>query len=132
MAEVMRDDFCNAVSLLFLTWTNIGDEMSNEKASEAPAPVTRDEVQRYIDDIEKKVVESNEAYLHSVLALDRILRLPNASEVIDETLKGQMKDLWIKLKAAGIKLSDPPILFGLPENFGIAKTDGGAAAGDAK
>ena len=38
--------------------------------------------------------------------------------MLDEKLKEQMHDLWIKLKSLGVQLSDPPLLFGLPANFG--------------
>jgi hypothetical protein len=52
-----------------------------------------------------------------------MMRLPNAAELFDDELKAQMKDLWIKLKSTGIKLTDPPLLFGLPEDFGKEKEE---------
>ena len=79
---------------------------------------SKEEIQAYLTELEKRVIESEGSYLHSILALDKLLRLPNAEEVIDEQMKSQMRDLWIKLKSSGIKLADPPLLFGLPENFG--------------
>lgn len=79
---------------------------------------TREEVQAFLDDIGEKVIASNEGYIHSVVALNQLLRLPNAEELFDDDLKAQMRDLWIKLKSLGIQLNDPPLLFGLPEDFG--------------
>ncbi|MCB0322163.1 MAG: hypothetical protein KDD69_01285 [Bdellovibrionales bacterium] len=91
--------------------------MENHSASEQK-PLTRDEVQAYLADIEEKVINSDGAYMHSVIALNQLMRLPHANEVLDEKLKEQMHDLWIKLKSLGVQLSDPPLLFGLPANFG--------------
>lgn len=79
---------------------------------------TREELQAYLTDIEEKVIDSDEAYLHSVIAINELLNLPNADEIFDEELKGRVRDLWIKLKSTGVHLNDPPLLFGLPENFG--------------
>ncbi len=86
--------------------------------TEVPQLTSKDEVRSYLAELEKRVIDSEGAYLHSILALNHLLRLPNAAELIDDKMKAQMKDLWLKLKSTGIKLADPPLLFGLPENFG--------------
>jgi hypothetical protein len=95
-----------------------GREMSKENQGEQQKAYSRADVQKYLAEIEQQVISSNEAYLHSVVALNEILRLPNASEILDEELKTQCRDIWIKLKSTGIQLNDPPILFGIPEGFG--------------
>lgn len=98
--------------------------MNSEKKEEQTTPVyTKEDVRAYLADIEQKVIESNDAYLHSVLALNQMMRLPNAAELFDDEVKAQMRDLWIKLKSTGIKLTDPPLLFGLPEDFGKEKEE---------
>ena len=78
---------------------------------------TKKHIRAYLADIEEQVVGSDTAYLPSVIALNEILREPNADTLLDRDLKNQMRDLWVKLKSTGIQLSDPPLLFGLPEDF---------------
>lgn len=84
---------------------------------------TRAEVQEVLDEIAKRFVASGSAYMHSMLLLNHILRLPNASEIFDDGLKDQAKDLWLKVKSTGLQLTDPPLLFGMPP-----KVDGDARA----
>ena len=81
---------------------------------------TRAEVQGILDEIAKKFVASGSAYMHSMLLLNHILRLPNAAELFDDGLKEQARDLWLKVKSTGLQLTDPPLLFGLPKVDGEA------------
>ena len=92
--------------------------MITEQKSPVRKNYTKEELQAFLADIEEKVVESNEAYLHSIVALNELLSLPNAADLLDDELRSRVKDLWIKLKSSGVHLNDPPLLFGLPENFG--------------
>jgi hypothetical protein len=90
----------------------------NPKSAESAKKYTKKDIKDYISDIEKKIVNSDGAYLHSIVALNEILRVPEIQDLLDDELKGHMRDLWVKLKSSGVQLTDPPILFGLPEDFG--------------
>lgn len=76
---------------------------------------SKKEVQAFLADIAEKVVDSHGSYLHSILALNHLMRLPNASELFDEALKEQGRDLWLQLKSVGLQITDPPLLFGAPD-----------------
>ena len=78
---------------------------------------TREEIKVFLADIAQRVLRSDAPLTHSLVAIDRLLRLPNAAELFDEDIKRQLRDLWIKLKSTGLQLSDPPMLFGLPKDF---------------
>lgn len=75
---------------------------------------TRDECDSFLTDIERHVLESHGSYLHSVLAINHLLESPSASEILDKELKERLRELWLKIKASGFQLNDPPILFGMP------------------
>ena len=92
-------------------------EAKDVAAEEERKAYTREDVQAFLSEIAERVISSNNAYLHSVLALDHLLREPNAAELFDGDLKEQARDLWVKLKATGLQLNDPPVLFGIPEDF---------------
>jgi len=84
---------------------------------------TKKQLRAYLVDVEEQVIGSDSAYLPSVIALNELLREPNTEALLDKELKAQMCDLWIKLKSIGLQLSDPPLLFGLPEQFHSDETE---------
>lgn len=73
--------------------------------------MTKKELTSFLAEIETQLVDSDQNCLHSMLALNEILRQPNASKLLDKGLKTQAKDLWLKIKSTGVELEDPPILF---------------------
>jgi hypothetical protein len=97
-----------------------GEEMTEktteEKGGEPQKFYTKAEIEAFVAEIGRKVVDSNPAYLHSMLALNHLLRQPNLKDLLDSELKEQLKDIWLKLKTTGLQVQDPPILFGIPDN----------------
>ena len=93
------------------------DQRKPANATEVLQIGSKKELREYVAEIEKRVVEKQGADIAALVAINQILRMPNAAELIDGELKGQIKDLWIKLKASGVNVEDPPMLFGLPANF---------------
>ena len=89
---------------------------NKESAPEAQKVYTKTEIEAFVAEIGRKVVDTNPAYLHSMLALNHILRQPNLKEQLDDELLEQLKDIWLKLKTTGLLLQDPPVLFGIPVN----------------
>lgn len=87
--------------------------MKNESTNEAKV-FTKEDVRDALAVIAEKIVEPHAAFAHAVLFLDRLLRSPAASEIFDEDLKTQARDLWLKVKSTGFQLADPPFLFGTP------------------
>ncbi len=84
---------------------------TKEKPAELPAITTREELQQTLESIARSVVGSHSTYMHSMILLDHLLRLPNAREIFDEDSKEQARDLWLKIKSTGLQLNDPPLLF---------------------
>lgn len=83
-----------------------------ESADKAPEKIySKKDVEDALVTIAKKVVESHAGFVHSMIFLDHLLRLPNARDLFDKDLKNQARDLWLKVKSAGFQLNDPPILF---------------------
>ncbi len=85
---------------------------------------TRADIAQFLSEIARSVVSTNTTYMHSMLALNQILRLPYAPEILDQDLKDQMRDLWLKVKSSGLQLVDPPLLFGdgveIPLDYDLA------------
>ncbi|MCC6220745.1 MAG: hypothetical protein IT291_05845 [Deltaproteobacteria bacterium] len=79
---------------------------------------TREDVAEFIAEIAARVAENKVPSLHTMLALDRLLRIPNSVEIFDDELKNKAKELWHHIKAIGAELQDPPLLFGAPSSGG--------------
>ncbi|MBL7661701.1 hypothetical protein JNK13_03005 [bacterium] len=77
--------------------------------------MTKDEIKTYLTEIETQLTGNQLPSIHALLALDGVFRLPNAHEMLDEEVKTHAKNVWNKVKAAGLHLEDPPILFGFPK-----------------
>ena len=94
----------------------MADEKKDGSLSEPAKVYTKKELTAFVTEIARKVVDKEPAYLHSMLALNHILRQPNLPEILDADVKEQLKDLWVKLKTTGLHLQDPPILFGISDS----------------
>lgn len=78
---------------------------------QAQTPITKESVRSTLETLARSVVGSQSSYMHSMILLDSLLRLPNARELFDEDLKEQARDIWLKIKSTGLQLNDPPLLF---------------------
>ena len=92
--------------------------MSEEKEQK----LSKEEILAFVKDIESKISKNSEAHLHSLLGLNKIMRASNIDTVMDKKLKERLKAIWTKLKAAGVTLVDPPLVFGLPQNFSTSQS----------
>ena len=92
--------------------------MSKEKEQK----VSKEEILAFVKDIESRISKNSEAHLHSLLGLNKIMRASNIDTVMDKKLKERLKAVWLKLKAAGVTLVDPPLIFGLPQNFSTSQS----------
>ena len=88
---------------------------------------TKAEIVDFIAEINKQIVSTTKSTMHSLLAINHILRAPNARQVVDADLKQQLKDIWLKLKSSGLQLQDPPLLFGDPQVAAYTEIDEDAA-----
>lgn len=83
-------------------------------------PLTREAIVELLGELSKRVIESDRCSVHCMLALNHILTHADFERVLDDDLRQQVKDIWLKLKATGIVLADPPVVFGYPKANGAS------------
>jgi hypothetical protein len=83
-----------------------------KETAEKPKTFTKQEVKAFLADVSEQIESSQGNYLHSILALNEVVRQPNAEKLFDQTMKRQAVEIWTKIKSAGLELNDPPFLFG--------------------
>jgi hypothetical protein len=74
---------------------------------------TSEDLKEALTALAEKIV-SNQSSMHSMLLLDHLLRLPNASQLFTPDLMEQARDLWKKIESTGLQIAQPPFLFGPP------------------
>lgn len=99
------------------------EQTQTKEAATTDREYTKAEILDFIGEINKQIVGSSKSTMHSLLALNHILRAPNARQVVDADLKQQLKDIWLKLKSSGLQLQDPPLLFGPPQVAAYSESD---------
>ncbi len=77
--------------------------------------LNKKEIEDFLTLIAERIDASDDAYMHSVLAFNHIMRQPDAEALFDEPMRKVAREVWTKIKSMGIMLGDPPMLFGLPE-----------------
>ena len=90
---------------------NEGSSMATVSKQKSDCGYTKRELQNFIDELSKQIVQPKPAYLHLIIALNHILRQEDVAVVLDLQMKEQLKDIWLKLKSTGVQLNDPPLLF---------------------
>ncbi|HMO17785.1 MAG TPA: hypothetical protein PKA63_07215 [Oligoflexia bacterium] len=86
-----------------------GDGLSVDAGKEA--------LREYIEDISQRASTPDESLIHCVIAVNQILSDQESVALLDEPLKSRLREIWANFQSAGIQLTPPPILFGLPENL---------------
>jgi hypothetical protein len=88
--------------------------MKAESKNSGDGRQAREELAEFLAEIGSAILSTEGASMHAVAALNHLLRAPDAPELFDDELKELARDLWLKIKSAGIQLNDPPLLFGYP------------------
>ncbi len=79
--------------------------------------ISKELLLEYIQDIHLKANSADESRIHCAIALNQILSDQSSLNALSDEGRNLLKEVWTKLKSEGIQLEDPPLLFGLPDNF---------------
>jgi hypothetical protein len=64
----------------------------------------------------EKMSEEGAAPVYAAGAMNHLLNLPNIYDIMDTEAKELARDIWLRLKAGGMQLRNPPFLFTPEEN----------------
>ena len=71
---------------------------TSEVTTKSKSSVSRQALAEYVADISAKCLTPNESLIHCTIAINQILTNAESSALLDEDLKTQLKDVWLKLK----------------------------------
>lgn len=83
----------------------------SQAANDKGRRFTREEVFNFLNDVSRQLEESQIPPVHTMLALNTMFRAADAKKIFDDELKEKARALWLRIKATGVQVIDPPILF---------------------
>lgn len=72
---------------------------------------SKEELKSFLLSIRDKMAEQSAASIFAVSAVHHVLNLPNIYSLLDNENKEIARDIWLRLKQAGLQLRNPPLLF---------------------
>jgi hypothetical protein len=72
---------------------------------------TKAELKTFLLNVRDKMAEGSAAAIYSLSAMNFALNLPDIHGMLDNENKELARDIWLRLKQAGVQLRNPPMLF---------------------
>lgn len=95
---------------------------ASEKAEGELASVTnRAELKSFLTAVRDRLANRTAPPTHAASALQYVFNLPDVYDLLDKGNRELAREIWSRLKQAGVQLKDPPMLF--------AADDSGAEVG---
>lgn len=77
---------------------------------------TKAELKTFLLNVRDKMAEGAAAAIYSLSAMNFVLNLPDIHGMLDNENKELARDIWLRLKQAGVQLRNPPMLFTAEED----------------
>ena len=68
-------------------------------------------LKEFLQGLKNKMSAEESAAIFVLSAMNYVLNLPNIYDILNKENKEIARDLWLRLKAAGLDLTAPPALF---------------------
>jgi len=76
---------------------------------------TKVELKAFLLNVRDKMAEGVSAAIYGMSAINFVLNLPDIHGMLDNDNKELARDIWLRLKQAGVQLRNPPMLFSADE-----------------
>jgi hypothetical protein len=90
-----------------------------EESAVASAIVTKTDLKNFLLNIRDKMTEQTAAPIYAATAMNQVLNMPEVYELLDKTNKEIARDIWLRLKQAGMQVRNPPMLFSADEDVAV-------------
>ena len=90
-----------------------------EEAAMTSAIVTKADLKTFLLNIRDKMTEHTAAPIYAASAMNHILSMSDIYDLLDKTNKEIARDIWLRLKQAGLQMRNPPLLFSGDEDVAV-------------
>ena len=73
--------------------------------------VNTEDLKNFLLNIKDKISEDSNNSIYALTALNYALNLPTINIILNSETKELARDIWLNLKAGGVQLKNPPLLF---------------------
>jgi uncharacterized protein (DUF608 family) len=103
-----------------------GKEVAKSETAESEVMTkigSNEELKTFLHNIYDKMTDGSAAPIYCLSAINHALTSSNIYEMLDEESKELARNIWLRLKAAGLQLRHPPVLFGIEDGEADAAYD---------
>jgi len=95
------------------TQTKAGNEstLDGEQGFESSA-----DLKVFLESIRDKMTDGTAAPVYAASALNHVLNHPQIYDILDKANKELARDIWLRIKQAGLQMKNPPMLFSPEED----------------
>ena len=80
---------------------------------------TKTDLKNFLLNIRDKMTEQVAAPIYAASAMNQVLNMPEVYDLLDKTNKEIARDIWLRLKQAGMQVRNPPMLFSADEDIAV-------------
>ena len=97
----------------------------DDKSVAASTPVvggpilSKSDLKVFLLNVSDRLADGTGPIIHVTSAMNHVLNLEGIYEFLDNENKELARDIWLRVKKAGVHMHSPPMLFG-PEEDGLA------------
>lgn len=81
------------------------------EAAAVAAITNKTDLKNFLMGIRDKMSDDTAAPVYVLSAMNCVLNNPNIYDLLDKSNKEIARDIWLRLKQAGVQIKNPPILF---------------------
>lgn len=75
------------------------------------------DLKSFLNTIHDKLTEDVGSPIYALTAMNHIMNLQSVYDILDSETKELARNIWLRLKASGLQLRNPPILFGAEDGL---------------
>ena len=83
----------------------------DDKVIDSVSISTPAELRSFLTSVRDKMMDEVAAPIYGLVAIEHVLNIEGIYQLLDEENKLLAREIWLRLKKAGIQLKNPPLLF---------------------
>ena len=84
----------------------------SENSQPVSSPTQPAELKEFLLSMRDKLADHSAPVLAAAAAMNHLMNLPNIYQLLDNENKELARDVWLRIKQAGVHVKNPPLLFG--------------------
>jgi hypothetical protein len=92
------------------------DKNTSSEKNAHGAITSKTQLKEFLLNVRDKLADGSSAPIYTATALNYAMNLPEIYDYLTKENKEIARDIWLRLKQAGMQINNPPLLFGSDED----------------